>query len=558
MASKLTICTTSIVYLLLAACGGGGGGDGGGDTSGTQPPPNQPPPNQPPPDQPPPDPPPTAAIGGFDFDFEQGDFWEYQWDYYESSFAMGSGGSSKTRRGRFRVTLGESVLIQGIEAFEVLVSGRNKVENEEFAPRWRYLAISDNNILGGESAASLETIFDAQTGNWAGGGFFAALPAQTLIEATEGSINNDYIEDACLVVEQSSSQDKCENFPGVGLICGDESYSHREREYYKAEVGPIGYYYYRAFEDCGGGFCSGGSWEYNVGLVHSSMLGDNLDYDLEVEPNNSMAEATTIDWNRGFWGDLIDEADYGAATPFVANSVAESSNDSPRQPQLVDTPTVVNADVLVSDNGEHLEIRDFFGAGNNYSETVEDWYYFRLRESQTLRFVLDFPGSTDADLDILVIQDSEPPDQILAVPDVLMGYSVDDNAATGVAAEELVLDLPAGSFWIAMDGYSTPSGRVSYTLNVDDRDNPSNSISITDWAAFTLSSQTGLTIEAVGGPSIALIDANGSNLIGSAMGEDAGLPTRVTTDLLGAGSYYLGLGQSQNSDSTYEVSITPQ
>ena len=58
----------------LAACGGGGapdsGGDTGGDTGGGTTPT-------------------TPAFTGFDFTLAQGDFWEYQWDYYDNDWYQG-------------------------------------------------------------------------------------------------------------------------------------------------------------------------------------------------------------------------------------------------------------------------------------------------------------------------------------------------------------------------------------------------------------------------------------------------------------------------------------
>lgn len=496
----------------------------------------------------PPAPPPT--IEGFNFDLQQGDYWEFEWDYYENSWAQGSSPSTKRRHSRFRVTLGASVLIQGVEAFEVLVSGRNMVGTTEFAPRWRYLAISENKILGGDSTSSLETIFDAQQGNWAGGGFFVSFPSNTLIEAVSGTINNDYLTETGYVVERSSALDRCEYFPGYGTICGDESYNYTEREYFQAGIGPLGYYYRNSFEDCGGGFCSGATWEHNIGLVRSSMRGETVSYDIEVEPNNSIATATSIDWSRGLWGDLVDEDENGPSTLITINTTAESSNDTSSGAQVFAIPVLINADIWRGDNGETLTISNFPGAGQTFSEVVEDWYYFTLTETRTLKFFLDFAGDATADLDFFVVQNTA------GYP--LRGYGIDDNPALGRPTETISRTLDAGSYWIAVDGYATPSGRVSYTLNVDDYSNPSNSIPVDDWMTFTLNSQASLSIEGVGGPSMVLTGASGTDLLNARVGAVSSVPTQISTGLLDAGTYYLGLGATANSDSYYEISITSQ
>ena len=54
------------------------------------------------------------AISGFDYDLQTGNFWEYRWDYYKNSYAMSSG-STTTDAGRFRLTLGSTTTIDGIE-----------------------------------------------------------------------------------------------------------------------------------------------------------------------------------------------------------------------------------------------------------------------------------------------------------------------------------------------------------------------------------------------------------------------------------------------------------
>ncbi len=187
------------------------------------------------------------------FSFQEGDFWEFEWDYYRQRFRQDTGTSTTEDSGGFTVTLGSPREIGGVTAYEMHISG----DAGEFAPRWEYLAYADNIMYGSLQGLTLQTIFDPVTLAWVGGGFFAALDAESLVVAEDGYITNDYISGPAIKAGNSASQDRCEYFGGdVGTICGDSSYNWDENEYYREEVGPVGYYYYSTYSDCGGGFCT--------------------------------------------------------------------------------------------------------------------------------------------------------------------------------------------------------------------------------------------------------------------------------------------------------------
>ena len=170
------------------------------------------------------------VFSGFDFTLSEGDFWEFQWDYYKNSWAQGSSGCTTRDSGTFRVTLGSTEEIDGVTAYEVQVTGKSGLSDKDFAPRWKYFAVNDNQILGSEDGTTLAILFDAQNGAWPGAGFFTTLSSSVLLTAKDGQISNDYITEPCVVVSQSASESQCEYFPGVGTICGDSSYSWTEKE----------------------------------------------------------------------------------------------------------------------------------------------------------------------------------------------------------------------------------------------------------------------------------------------------------------------------------------
>lgn len=351
-----------------------------------------------------------------------GDFWEFRWDYYHSSW----GGGSTTDTGRFWIVLGQPLSINGITAYQVLTYGKSKGRDSftyGFGPRWNYIAFSDNRILGSLDGVSLVTIMDAQTGGWAGGGFFTSFPEGKLVLSRNGTISNTntYISGDAIVAQFSGSKSECEVIAGV-TICGDDSYGFDKEEYYRSGIGPVGYYYTYSYMDCGGGFCSGGTWKENVGLTASSFTGQSNPLMNEIEPSDSPATAQPISMGRAIIGNVSDSA------------YANLGN------------TVINVNV-VDDNGNSV----------NITSTVEDWYSFTLTAAKTVTITLSFEGSPTADLDVYLMNSTGTS---------LYGYSIHDNPAKYDQHEKIITNLGPGSYRIGVDGYFTPSS-VKYTLGVE-------------------------------------------------------------------------------------------
>lgn len=415
-----------IIGALLSSCGGGGSGSGslssnttntgdsgngtGGNGTGgggtTQP-----------------------VFSGFDFSLATANFWEYRWDYYENTWAQGSSPTTSRDNGRFWVVLGPSVQIQGITAYEVLIYGRSKKRAEystrTFGPRWKYVAIDGSKIYGSTDGSALTLIFDAMTGKWPGGGFFTTLPASTLNIAQSGAISsyNSYVTGTAIVAQRSSSQSQCEIYGDI-TICGDSSYNYNEEEYYRVAIGPLGYYYYNTFEDCGGGFCSGATWRHNAGLTASSFTSQSNPLVTESEPNDSPATAQQIT----------------TANP-VIGSVSQST--------LANLGNTVISVTVLDDSNNSVAIQP----------TVEDWYSFSLATAATITITLSFENTAGADLDIFLMNSAGTS---------LIAYGVHDNLNRQDQYERVrVTSLAAGSYRIGVDGYLPASGAVPYTLQIE-------------------------------------------------------------------------------------------
>jgi hypothetical protein len=219
------------------------------------------------------------AIAGFDFSFAQGDFWEFGWDDHEQTMAWCGGtpaSTNATGSGTFKVTLGSPLTIQGTTAYAVEIAQTSVTKGSSattFTPRWKYLAMSGNKMLGSTDGTTLVPIFDAMTGKWPGGGFFVTFPSGALIVAQKGSIDNTYLSDEDVwVVRQSTDKSQCTYYSGIGTICGsDWSVSIKESEYYAAGTGPVGYSYTGSGGNDDGTCISSFQSARNVGLLASSF-----------------------------------------------------------------------------------------------------------------------------------------------------------------------------------------------------------------------------------------------------------------------------------------------
>ena len=371
----------------------------------------------------------TLVFSGFDFALASGNFWEFRWNYYENSWAQGSSPSITNDSGRFWVVLGTQTTIQGIPAYEVASYGRSKIRvssiTRTFGPRWKYIAMANGQMLGSTDGSTLAPFFDAHAGKWPGGGFFTAIPASTLTIGQVGSIStyNTYLTGTAIVAGRSSSQSQCEYFSGVGTICGDSSYNYTENEYFRPNIGPVGYYYYNASSYSGGGFSSGVTWRHNVGMTASSFTGQAYPLVAESEPNDAPATAQSISKSNPVIG-------------IVSASTMTGVGNSPI------TVTVV------PDTGGSVRI----------TTLVEDWYKFTQPAAGKTVITLSFEGSPAADLDVFLID---------AAVTTLYGYSIHDNIVKKDQTETITINsLPAGDYRIGVDAFITPAA-VTYTLQLE-------------------------------------------------------------------------------------------
>ena len=393
-------------------------------------------------------------------------------------------------------------------------------------------------------------IFDAETGAWTGGGFFSEWPSDTLIVANTGSIDNAYITDSnVIMVGRSSNQSQCETIAGV-VICGDQSFTSIDREYFKAGVGLLGYRFFNSFSFSGGGFSSGGSDEYDVGLIASSLRGDMVDYVLEAEPNNSVANAMPLTLPAKVRGDGLNEEDtfYGGSTALILNSIEEQqqSNNSDTDAQVLTLPVLINGTVSANDPGT-LTSSSPPGI-QTYQTSIEDWFHWQ-NDPQQLRFLLEYDAGSGADLDLMV-----------GGLNFFDAYSVTDNLLSGVYQEQIILNAvsqTSGTYRVVVDAFDTPNGPVDYTLRVDTYTTTAsgaqrleNEISVTDWFQINLLSSQSLSINLTGGPMVVLTDATGTTLLEVGIPQTAGGSADIQTAVLAAGEYRIGV-----SDEGVEYSL---
>lgn len=404
--SRVRFALAIAAFFTITACGGGGGGGGAtGDTGSSGGQVEVPEPE-------------TAAFSGFDFPLQAGNFWEYRWDYFVRSGGQGISTTTTRDQGRFWVVLGPERTINGVTAHEVQLYGKSQAPDQRFAPRWRYLALAGNRILGSADGTTLETIFDAQKGSWPGGGFFTAFGSTTLVTARSATLTNDYIDTSAISAGRSFNQSQCEFFPGIGTICGsDTSQTVIENDYYKPDVGPIGYFLKNTFSSCGGGFCSFSEREHHLGLTASSFAGGSLPF---------VSESTTL-------------------------------HNGPSNAQAAGMPAVIQGDVHEADGGFSTTV---LIGGQSVPVVIEDWYRVTLAAQRTLTITLSFEGNPTADVDLYLFTNAIPgPSQHSA--------SVTDNVAENISNETISVTLAAGTYYIAVDGWQTTDGRVPYVLQVE-------------------------------------------------------------------------------------------
>lgn len=357
----------------------------------------------------------APIFAGFDFDVEEGAYWEYRWENISRSFDA-SGRSTRTEEGRFRVTLGSAISIDGILAYEVLISGNSGSAKVD---RWRYLAFAEDVILGSETGGSLVVLFDARTGNWPGSGYFGSMPSDTLFQAQSGNLDNEFISGPIVMVSRSGSSGQCEYFPEVGTICGSNTQeSFQQEEYFQSGVGPVGYYGFGSFSSQSGSASS----ETNLGLIEYSLSPvAGLDQ-LEVEPNDDPNRAHLIHLDSPLFGSVSDqEAGFvPASSPDLASAFPD------------------------------FDLTTF---------RFQDWYEFMLEEPRSVTIRLEFSDNKrPTDIDVFVFD---------TLVNKLLGYSADNNIESGVLSEVVSVNLSPGKYFIAVWGFDTSGQIADYTLRFE-------------------------------------------------------------------------------------------
>ena len=228
----------------------------------------------------------TPEFAGFDFSLAQGDYWDYFWTYEYNSASSPQSESSDDLQGApadnvhsvtggaFRITLGAPTSIQGVTAYPVLMSGDIRDAGDfDYTPRWQYVAVHEHQILGSQDGQTMDVVFDAWTGSWVGGGFWAEYSSEGAVTAQSGVLDNEFITTEAISVRRSDGQDYCETIAGRIICPNDQAYNFIESEHFKRGIGPVGFHSYLGYSFSGGGFYDSFSYDRTIGLVASSLVG---------------------------------------------------------------------------------------------------------------------------------------------------------------------------------------------------------------------------------------------------------------------------------------------
>jgi N-acetylneuraminic acid mutarotase len=240
-----------IVLFLIVSCSGGGGGGGGSNDDD-------------------PDPVPPAAGGTpLEVTLSQGDYWEFFWQSETVTFAQPNTTTSDTDVGRYRITLGSPVMISGLNAFPLIISGETTDGTLDMGPRWQYIAIDNDILWGSQDGQALHRIYDGSTGNWTGGGFFVEFADAETISPSAGTFDGSYNNLSAITISHETTSGGCETILGH-TICSDTSTSFTEKEYMKEGIGPLAYTLAISYSSSGGGFYTSTQINRTIELIDTN------------------------------------------------------------------------------------------------------------------------------------------------------------------------------------------------------------------------------------------------------------------------------------------------
>lgn len=554
--AHLPLLAVAVLCLTLAGCGGGG--------SDSSPPPVADGPADPPPDdgdddqdeggqdeggQDDPEPPPGIVALGFDL--ADGVFWEYGWDTL-SAVSFPGVNEVSVAQGRFRLTLEQAVTIAGRAGFAVRLTG---TAVPGFA--LKALAIEDGVLYGSLDDTTWQPLF-AGNGTWTGGGLFIGLPDDLEVAAAPATIDNDYLVREAPAVGASGASDLCVVLNGRSFC--DEATTYREFEYHDPDIGVLGYGYQYDTQEAGfdGAITN---TRVDVGLIAASTRGDTLDYDLEVEPNNSPLDnaVALISGRRVIAGDAREE-EFGGAVPVEVYDLPDEGiadvepNDTPEdaRPTPLFEPIYgfagegqsTNTLVVTGVNGEpqqQLEVQDLYlldfsalPAPARTDKPHGDCTSVRARSSR--------PDAGRYDLSI--IERTADGLRVVAAPGDEGGLAQDPTLIAGT------------DYLLAVAGVGTLASARPYTVTLacnnpppDPVPVPSFGVETIDWYEVVLSAQGALQV-VVEGATFVLVEAQSLRPVAELSEVDEDGSFRIDA-FLPADTYRIGV--TQPGSGSYEI-----
>ena len=391
-----------------------------------------------------PTPTPTSAITptspplftGYDLDLQEGTFWTYRWEYETRSCAQNSGCSNRNDDGQFSVTLGAPTRIEGVDAYEIEVSGKARValanESRDFAPRWRHLGLEGDRILV-SSGTRLTTLFDARNGFWAGSGFFSdRFESNELVQASRTQVREDFATTSwpgfragtAAAVGSAAQQSRCEQIAGLNICPREEAFSARENEYYREGVGALAYSFDFTASFSGGGFFSSSTTKERLGLVATSLRGDAAPPAGSDEPK-----------------------------PRALSEVGP--NDTETQAQVLPMGVPLSGDIALGDFSGGPSVEVLVG-GAPLLVGAEDHYLFDLAEDSLIEVSLLLGADLRQGVNVgLLLWDHETGQPVATTFDP-------GNISIGINTP-----LSGGVYRIGVSALETPRGRINYTLRVN-------------------------------------------------------------------------------------------